>query len=185
MVTYKFVPSIIANDSVQSAAYKPLKLNEELQAYIENNWTEDFDPKKSEIKFNYFIWDKVAQTVDKIKSFSLKCIDFNFLKQNQDSNGARCIYVTGIAVHIQGRNMKPNRAKEYPIELLYMRDIVMNLINSNPTALHQSHGINTMEMTGAYGAIEELELPNTGLKNYYGLNMTLYCYQHMARVTLA
>lgn len=149
-------------------------VHELVEKHLSDNWTEDDIPKKSEIKFGYLLEQNVGTRV----SLSLKCVDGGQEIFDKGTNFASCLYLSKVIVHLEGRLIMQNFSKDYPIGLEQMKLKVLNVINSDPTALKDTEGIHKMSA--------ETSDPIYDIKdkqNWFALDVNITATRFMSRVT--
>jgi hypothetical protein len=169
MVT-KFVPSGFTGEWV----LKPM--NEVIEKYLSDTWTENDTPKKSEISFGYALGQNVGDTR---KVVALKCLDGGQENYDKGTNYASCMYINKVVVHLEGRLITGNFQKDSPIQLEQMKLKIMDIINGDPMALKDIEGIHRM-----LASTSDPVYPLKDKVNWFGLDVNITTTRFMSRITV-
>jgi hypothetical protein len=170
MVTYEFIPSGFVGE------WEGKLVNKIIEKYLEDTWTEDDTPKKSEIKFGYIL----EQNISELKvTLALKCMDNGQKIIDKGTNYASCIYVNDVTVHIEGRKISDNYARDYPIGLEQVKLKVLNIINSDPLALKDTEGIHKLSID-----VTDPVYPIKDKPNWFYLDIHVTVTRFMSKIIL-
>ena len=171
MVRHEFKPSSIVGIWVKKY------VNEIIEKYLSDNWTEDNDtPKKSEISFGYALGQEVG-TATARKKVAIKCLDGGLKIIDKGTNYASAIYINTVVAHLEASLTTGNFQKDSPISLEQTKQTILDIINGDPTALQVSEGFNRM--------IAETSDPVYPLKdrpNFFGLDVNITVTRFMTRI---
>lgn len=170
MVRHEFKPSSI------TGTWEKKYVNEIIEKYLSDSWTEDDTPKKSEISFGYALGQEVG-TVATRKSVAIKCLDGGLKVIDKGTNYASAVYVNTVVAHLEGRLATGNFQKDSPVSLEQTKQTIIDIINGDPIALQSSEGFNRM--------IAESSDPVYPLKdrpNFFGLDVNITVTRFMTRI---
>lgn len=164
----KFIPSGFSG----TWTIKPI--NEIIEKYLSDTWTEDDVPKKSEISFGYALGQNVSDTR---KSIALKCVDGGGEVLDKGTNYASAMYINKVIVHLESRLASGNFQKDSPISLEYTKLKILDIINGNPLALNDTEGIHRMVASSS-----DPVHPIKDRVNWFYLDVNIIVTRFMTRV---
>lgn len=166
----KFVPSGFVGTWTEEY------VNEIIEKYLMDTWTETDIPKKSEISFGYALGQEVGTSATR-KIVALKCLDGGLKTFDKGTNYASAMYINTVVVHLEGRLTSGNFQKDSPVSLEQTKQTILDIINGDPLALRETKGIHRM--------IAESSDPVYPLKdrpNFFGLDVNITVTRFMTRV---